>query len=155
MLVFPPQQGSPLDLCRPQGYPRIPSILRTGVPSETKFPRDNGSEFINRVIVDWRRNPACPIPFTRSRDHRKNDNCFVEQKNGAVVREYIGYDRLEGQALRSRLAQVYRSPVPLLNFFMPAQGSFYQEAGKYVNSGIIRRINFTFTHPVHRRGRKS
>jgi hypothetical protein len=66
------------------------------------------------------RSPACPIPFTRSRDHKKNDNRFVEQENGAVVREYIGYDRLEGAALQSRLAAVYRSLVPLLTFFMPA-----------------------------------
>jgi hypothetical protein len=43
----------------------------------------------------------------------------VEQKNGAVVREYIGYDRLEGAALQARLAAVYRPLVPLLNFFMP------------------------------------
>jgi hypothetical protein len=84
-----------------------------------EFHSDNGSEFINQVIADWHRNPACPIPFTRSRDYKKNDNCFVEQKNGAVVREYIGYDRLEGEALQSRLAAVYRSLVPLLNFFMP------------------------------------
>jgi hypothetical protein len=42
----------------------------------------------------------------------------VEQKNGAVVCEYIGYDRLEGAALQSRLAAVYRPLVPLLNFFM-------------------------------------
>ncbi|MDR1095830.1 MAG: transposase, partial [Spirochaetaceae bacterium] len=49
----------------------------------------------------------------------KNDNCFVEQKNGAVVREYIGYDRLAGAALQAHLAEVYLSLVPLLNFFMP------------------------------------
>jgi hypothetical protein len=42
----------------------------------------------------------------------------VEQKN--VVREYIGYDRLKGAALQACLAGVYRSLVPLLNFFMPA-----------------------------------
>jgi hypothetical protein len=43
----------------------------------------------------------------------------VEQKNSAVVRKHIGYDRLEGEALQARLAGVYRSLVPLLNFFMP------------------------------------
>jgi hypothetical protein len=59
-----------------------------------EFHSDNGSAFLNHAIVDWRRNPVRPIPFTRSRDRKKNDNCFVEQKNAAVVREYIGYDRL-------------------------------------------------------------
>ncbi|MDR1986177.1 MAG: hypothetical protein LBP88_04290 [Treponema sp.] len=84
-----------------------------------KFHRDNGREFINQVILHWHRNPLCPIPFTRSRDHKKNDNCFVEQKNGAVVCEYVGYDPLEGEVLQARLAGIYRSLVPLLNFFMP------------------------------------
>ena len=37
---------------------------------------DNGSECINQVITDGHRNPACPIPFTRSPDHQKNDHCL-------------------------------------------------------------------------------
>ncbi|MDR1220062.1 MAG: transposase family protein [Treponema sp.] len=93
-------------------YSTLPFPLR-------EFHSDNGSEFINQVVADWHRNPSCPIPFSRSRDHKKNDNCFVEQKNGAVVREYIGYDRLEGAAFQARLADVYRSLAPSLNFFMP------------------------------------
>jgi hypothetical protein len=60
------------------------------------------------------------IPFIRSRDHKKNDSRFVEQKNGAVIREYTGYDRLKGETLRNRLAAIYRPLVSLLNFFMPA-----------------------------------
>jgi hypothetical protein len=43
----------------------------------------------------------------------------VEQKNGSVVREYIGYDRLEGNVPQERLAAVYRDLVPLFTFFMP------------------------------------
>ena len=43
------------------------------------------------------------------------------QKNGSVVREYAGYDRLEGLEEQALLAVVYKPPVPLLNFFMPAQ----------------------------------
>jgi hypothetical protein len=61
------------------------------------------------------------LPFTRSRDHKKNDNCFGEQKNGTVVREYTGYDRLEGLEEQALLAAVYKPLVPLLNFFMPTQ----------------------------------
>lgn len=33
------------------------------------------------------------ITFTRGRAYQKNDQCFVEQKNGAVVRQFVGYDR--------------------------------------------------------------
>ena len=84
-----------------------------------EFHSDNGSEFINNYTENWC--TANGIPFTRSRSSKKNDNCFVEQKNGAVVREYIGYDRLEGLEEQALLAAVYRSLAPLLNFFMPTQ----------------------------------
>jgi transposase InsO family protein len=75
---------------------------------------DNGSEFINHATEIWCAQTS--LPFTRSRDH-----CFVEQKNGAVVREYAGYDRLEGLEEQALLAAVYAPLAPLLNFFMPTQ----------------------------------
>ena len=45
----------------------------------------------------------------------------LNKKNGAVVRIYVGYDRLEGPHEQALLAVIYRSLVPLLNFFMPVQ----------------------------------
>jgi hypothetical protein len=84
-----------------------------------EFHSGNGSEFINNATEI--RCEKEHLPFTRSRDHKKNDNCFVEQKNGAAVREYAGYDRLEGLEEQALLAAVYAPLVPLLNFFMPTQ----------------------------------
>jgi transposase InsO family protein len=46
-----------------------------------EFHSDNGSEFINNTTEIWCEKKK--LPFTRSRDRKKNDNCFVEQKNGA------------------------------------------------------------------------
>jgi hypothetical protein len=86
-----------------------------------EFHSDNGSEFINTAVEKWCNDPLHPVPFSRSRDHQKNDNCFVEQKNGAVVREYAGYDRLSGSEEQALLAAVYRPLAPLLNFFMPTR----------------------------------
>jgi transposase InsO family protein len=80
---------------------------------------DNGSEFINNATEAWSKREG--VHFTRGRSYRKNDNCFVEQKNGAVVRTYIGYDRLEGLEEQALLKAIYKSLVPLLNFFMPTQ----------------------------------
>jgi hypothetical protein len=40
--------------------------------------RDNGPEFINNATGLWYNQEQAP--FTRSRDHKKNNNCFVEQK---------------------------------------------------------------------------
>jgi hypothetical protein len=80
-------------------------------------PRDNGSEFINAALLKWCRDER--IQFTRSRAYRKNDNCFVEQKNFTCVRNFVGYCRFSASAERDALAAVYRPLCPLLNFFMP------------------------------------
>ncbi len=78
---------------------------------------DNGGEFINHQLLDWciKNN----IKFTRGRPYRKNDNCFVEQKNGDVVRKTVGYGRFEGQNAFNALADVYRFLNPLLNYWYP------------------------------------
>jgi hypothetical protein len=79
---------------------------------------DNGGEFINKGLVAWCRQRA--VEFTRSRPYKKNDNCHVEQKNNACVREYVGYYRFATPEERDALAAVYRPLCPLLNYFMPS-----------------------------------
>jgi len=49
---------------------------------------DSGSEFLNTSLLDYC--AAERITFTRGRPYRKNDSCFVEQKNWAVVRRLVG-----------------------------------------------------------------
>ena len=100
-------------------FQALSNIYASTILPVLEFHSDNGSEFINNYSEAWCKNNG--IPFTRSRSNKKNDNCFVEQKNGAVVREYIGYDRLEGTEEQALLAAVYQPLVPLLNFFMPTQ----------------------------------
>jgi hypothetical protein len=60
------------------------------------------------------------IVFTRCRPYRKNDQAFVEQKNGAVVRRMVGYRRFEGLEAAALLAQLYRSARLFVNFFQPS-----------------------------------
>jgi hypothetical protein len=55
---------------------------------------DNGGEFVNDVLLTFAQEHG--LEFTRSRPYRKNDQAWVEQKNGAVVRRLVGYGRLEG-----------------------------------------------------------
>ena len=78
---------------------------------------DNGGEFINHQLLDWCIQNG--IKFTRSRPYHKNDNCFVEQKNGDVVRKTVGYARFEGEKAADALADVYRFLNPLLNYWYP------------------------------------
>lgn len=67
------------------------------------------------------------IVFTRCRPYRKNDQAFVEQKNGAVVRRMVGYRRFEGLEAATLLAKLYRSARRFVNFFQP---SFNREAAR-------------------------
>lgn len=46
------------------------------------------------------------LEFTRSRPYRKNDQAWVEQKNGAVVRHTVGYRRYEGLEAAVALAEL-------------------------------------------------
>jgi Integrase core domain len=80
---------------------------------------DNGSEFINRGLFDWCRRHA--ITFTRSRPWHKNDSAHVEQKNGAVVRQLVGYDRFASVAAFRQLQHVYRLARLHVNFFQPVE----------------------------------
>ena len=69
----------------------------------TSFDSDNGTEFINYTLQQHFANHRPPIAFTRSRPYEKNDQAYVEQKNGSVVRPFLGYQRLENPALDAPL----------------------------------------------------
>ncbi|GHT73409.1 integrase [Spirochaetia bacterium] len=79
---------------------------------------DNGGEFINTQLVEWARENG--VQFTRGRPYRKNDNCFVEQKNGDIVRKTVGYHRYDTDEEHLALAEIYRLFCPLLNFWYPS-----------------------------------
>ena len=65
-------------------------------------------------------NYAAGVEFTRCRPYRKNDQAWVEQKNGAVVRHTVGYRRYEGLEAAAALATLYRSLRLCVNFFQPS-----------------------------------
>ena len=79
---------------------------------------DNGSEFLNNVLLDYCTHHG--IDFTRCRAYKKNDQCFVEQKNGAIVRRFVGYDRFEGIEACRILTELYRHLRLYINFFQPS-----------------------------------
>jgi hypothetical protein len=79
---------------------------------------DNGSEFITDVLITFCSRHG--IEFTRSRPYHKNDQAWVEQKNGAVVRRLVGYGRLEGIAAAEALGRLYSASRLFVNFFQPS-----------------------------------
>ena len=86
---------------------------------------DSGSEFMNYAVISYVRSTYLPhrkskIEVFRSRPYRKNDNCYVEQKNLTHVRQFIGYDRIDSPMATKILDEIYRDLwCPFLNFFMP------------------------------------
>jgi hypothetical protein len=85
---------------------------------------DNGTEFINSDLYDYCEQKK--ITFTRGRAYKKNDQCFVEQKNGIVVRQIVGYDRFEGIHAYKQLMELYRAVRLYFNFFQPSMKLNYK-----------------------------
>jgi hypothetical protein len=90
---------------------RLPFVIR-GLDS------DNGSEFINELLMGYCE--ANSIEFTRSRPYQKNDQAWVEQKNGAIVRKMIGYARYEGLTAAHCFVRLYAALRLYVNFFQPS-----------------------------------
>lgn len=81
---------------------------------------DNGTEFLNEVVVDYMINREIPIHMVRRRAYKKNDNAHVEQKNWTHVRQLFGYERIEDPGIVLLMNEIYRAYWnPLLNFFTP------------------------------------
>jgi hypothetical protein len=78
---------------------------------------DNGSEFVNNELLRYCQQER--ITFTRARPYRKNDNCYVEQKNYSVVRQTVGYQRFDTTAELMVLKQLYLRLRLYTNFFQP------------------------------------
>jgi hypothetical protein len=79
---------------------------------------DNGSEFINGHLVAYCGEEG--ITFTRSRPYRKNDNCYVEQKNYTVVRRTVGYGRYDTEKELEILNRLYSYLRLYTNYFLPS-----------------------------------
>ena len=94
--------------------------IREDIPFELKeLHPDNGSEFINHNLFQYCKHSG--LAMTRSRAGRKNDNCYVEQKNFDTVRKLVGYARFVTPQAVEALNQLYRVQGQLQNFVYPSQ----------------------------------
>ena len=79
---------------------------------------DNGTEYINAYLFKYTQKEG--LGFSRSRPNKKNDNCFVEQKNWTHVKKYVGYLRYDTLEELEILNSLYRNELRLYkNFFQP------------------------------------
>jgi hypothetical protein len=105
---------------------RIPFAMR-GVDT------DNDSVFMNESMRDHCEEQR--LEWTRSRAYKKNDQAWVEQKNGAVVRRLVGYERLSGIAATRAVAQLYESARLYINFFQPS----FKLKSKQRDGALVRK----------------
>jgi hypothetical protein len=94
-------------------------VLRRQFPMQIRgIDTDNDSTFINDTLIDYCKEHT--IEFTRSRAYRKNDQAWIEQKNGAVIRRFVGYARFSGIVAGQVLAQLYQAMRLYVNYFQPS-----------------------------------
>jgi len=93
--------------------------IRCGLPFALQaLDVDNGTEFVNDKLIEYCLGHG--IELTRSRPYRKNDQAWIEQKNGAVVRRLLGYRRFEGLAAARSITRLYAASRLFVNFFQPS-----------------------------------
>ena len=89
---------------------------------------DNGVEFFNDHMARFWPELFPDVDLSRSRPYHKNDNRFVEQKNGSLVRAYLGYDRLDTVPQTLALNALYDLLWLYTNFCQPVMRLY----GKHV-----------------------
>jgi transposase InsO family protein len=112
---------------------RLPFPLR-------EWHSDNGSEFINAALLGWCRHRG--VRFTRGRPYHKNDQAWVEQRNGLLVRRLVGYDRYSSRAAWAVLQRLYALLRLQHNFFRPVRKLLRK---RRVGSKVLKRYDTALT----------
>ncbi len=99
---------------------------------------DNGSEFLNHHLQRfWKNHPNRP-QITRPRPNHKNDNAHVEERNRKLVREFIGYERLDQPEYVPILDEIYEDWCLLHNHFIPIMKLTHKQR---IGSRIIKQYD--------------
>lgn len=99
-----------------EGFRRI--LARLPFPVR-ELHSDNGPEFLNHHLVRFFGETITGLQLSRSRPYQKNDNRFVEQKNGSLVRAYLGTVRLDTLEQAAALNALYEQMWIYYNLFQP------------------------------------
>lgn len=81
---------------------------------------DNDPVFMNSLMEAWCDRPGHQIVLTRSRAYKSNDQAWVEQKNGMLVRRVVGYQRLVSLEAAQVLGELYGALRLFTNLFQPS-----------------------------------
>lgn len=106
---------------------------------------DSGSEFINRLLKGWCDERS--VELTRSEPGKKNDNMCVEERNGHVVRRYLGYVRYDNQETVAVINELYDVLALYLNHFKAVKRCISKER---VGAKYVRRYETVAKTPYQR-----
>ena len=107
---------------------------------------DNGSEFFSSHVLQFWQERAKVPQLSRSRPYRKNDNRFVEHRNGALVRAWLGHDRMDTTQQTIALNDFYDRLWLYFNFFQPVM----RLAGKTWDGQRVVRVHDSAQTPFDR-----
>ena len=98
---------------------------------------DNDPAFMNALMEQWCDAPEQGIELTRSRAYQSNDQAWVEQKNGVLIRRVVGYERLVGLEAAQLLAELYAALRLFTNLFQPS----FKLKSSVREGGRIKRLH--------------
>lgn len=108
-----------LELCANRGqyaiHEGMKAMMKRLVYKVLGIDSDNGGEFINDIL--YRFCLLMRITFTRTRAGKKNDNCYVEQKNFTSLRTFLGYTRIETEEQIKIAKEILELAEIFINFF--------------------------------------
>ena len=98
---------------------------------------DNDPAFMNALMEQWCDAPEQGIELNRSRAYQSNDQAWVEQKNGVLIRRVVGYERLVGLEAAQLLAELYAALRLFTNLFQPS----FKLKSSVREGGRIKRLH--------------
>lgn len=106
---------------------------------------DNGGNILNIHVYRYAMEQG--MEMSRSRPYKKNDNCFVEQKNSTHVRQVMGYLRYDTSEEQRIMNDLYLHELRMFkNFFQPVM----KLASKTRIKGKIHKIQGRAMTPYKR-----
>lgn len=120
-------------------------VIRANFPIPAiGFNSEGDSAFINDILLAYREEKG--LVFTRSRPYQKNDQAWIEQKNGAVVRRIVGYERLSGMVAGRLLGQLCQAVRLYVNYLQPS----FKLKGKLKEGSKVKREDYPPPTPADR-----
>lgn len=119
--------------------------IRRGLPFQVaSLHIDNGHEFLNDYLIEYRRSRS--IVLSRGRPHHFNDNAHIEQKNGYLIRGLVTDHRLDSVIQLEWLTQLYVLARAFTNCFQPVM----RRIGRVDHGTTSRRLHDIARTPLQR-----